>query len=128
MDENVKIPRGPTKYAGFTLTGQAQAGTMVDTGGNFERDFFTGHHLSRSTAFRAGVGNDLAIAAAGRTGGPDGKKSLAAGNLSSTPTMSAAFRRGACFTSVAVAFLTYLPLFNLNLGFDSKHCIHKIKA
>ena len=128
MDENVKIAWRPAKCAGFTLTGQAQAGTVIDAGGDLDRDFFTGHHLPRSVAFRTGVNNDLATTTAGWAGGADGKKTLAAGNLSGTPAMSAVFRFSAGFATVAIALFAYLPLFDLDLGFDSKHRLHKIKA
>ncbi len=72
--------------------------------------------------------NNLAIAAACRTGGADRKESLTTGNLTGSVAMPAAFRFGALLSSVAVTFGADLPLLNFNLSFDSKNRIHEIQA
>ena len=128
MDENIEITGGTSIYTRLTLAGQPQSGAVINTGRNFDRDFFTGHHLAHAAAFRAGMSNDLAITAACRTGGADRKESLTAGNLTGAAAMPAGFRFGAFFATIAATVGTNFALFDFNFGFGTKNRFHKIQT
>ena len=65
VDEDVEIARRAAAHAGLALAGEADAGALVDAGGDVDRERLALLDPALAAAGRAGIGDRLADAAAG---------------------------------------------------------------
>ena len=112
--EDVEIARGRAAHADLALAGQPDAGAVLDSGGDVDREVLLLAHAAGAVAPIAGLLDDLAGAAAGMTGALDGEEALAgpdaagsrcSSGLGRTPLMVA--RRSISSTSAARSAWAY---------------------
>src|SRR6185503_8237556 len=90
VDEDVEVARRAAAHPGLALAGEPDAGAFVDARGNVDGQRLALLDPAFAAASRAGIGNHLADAAAGRAGLLDDEKALARANLAA----AAAHRAG----------------------------------
>ena len=81
VDEDVEIAGRAAAHAGLAFAGEADAGALVDPGGDVDRERLALLDPALAAAGRAGIGDHLADAAAGRAGLLDHEEALAGADL-----------------------------------------------
>src|ERR1700733_348938 len=106
-EENIGIARRTAAHPRLALAGQADAGAVLDAGGNVDRQRTLPRHAARAGAFVARVFNRLPAAVTGGAGALDGEEALlrphtpmsAAGLAGRGPRTGARAGAGAGFAS-----------------------------
>ena len=101
VDENVEVAAGGAANAALALAGDADAGAFVDPGGNVDVELAALDRPALAVAGRAGIGDGLARAEAGRAAALDDEEALLGADLAGAAAGAAAL--GAAFPARAAS-------------------------
>src|SRR6185437_5261703 len=102
-EENIEIARRPAAHASFPLAGQANAGSVLDAGGNVDRERALPGHAAGAGAFVARVFDRLPAAVTGGAGALDGEEALLRAHAPMSAAGLAGRGPGACARARAAA-------------------------
>src|SRR5688572_23477012 len=102
-EEDVEVPRWRRAQSGFALAGEADAGAVLDAGGDRHLQRLVLGGAALAVAGRARLLDHLAEAAAGRAGPLDGEEALGRAHLAVAAAGRAVDRLGALLAAGAVA-------------------------
>ena len=119
-EHDVEVALGSAVFAGIAFTGLADAGSALDSGGNFDGEFEFAADAGFAPAGCAGVADDLARATAGGTCAGHGEEALLVTDLSASLALGAGGGSASGGAAAAVACVAGFAAAQLDLGLGAE--------